>query len=82
MTPAAPIMHNESSTRMLTHAFQHRRISAPLHPKTEAATTPVHSVDGYSALLECVKSYRPSHSILEFRSSFQHISPTELPLLH
>jgi len=56
----------------------------PCHPKTEAGKAPFlpfASINGYSALQECVKLYLPNHSILEFRSSFQHISPTELPLL-
>ena len=78
-------MHNESSTPMLGLAFQHHWVSAPMHTKTPAGTTPVlpfASINGYSALPECVKSCRPSHSTLEFRRGFQHINPTELPLLH
>jgi hypothetical protein len=78
-------MRNESSTPMLGLAIRHHGVSAPMHTKTEAGTTPVlpfTSINGYSALPECVKSRRPSHSTLEFRRSFQHISPTELPLPH
>jgi len=78
-------MRNESSTPMLGLVFQHHRVCAPMRTKMETGTThvlPFASIDGYSALPECVKSCRPSHSTLEFRRNFQHINPTELPLLH